>query len=97
MAVCAVSSASWGLLPPDTADWTAVHIGWEITGYLVPRPPLVRPRAEATASTHGLSAGFALTCSDCTAAVGATYARVVSVASRLAELVRQVTIFLLTS
>ena len=47
-----------GLLPPDSADWTAVHIGWEIVGYFVPRPPLVRPRAAATAVTHGSSFGF---------------------------------------
>lgn len=71
-AVRASDRAAAGLLEPESAACTAVHIGWEMVGYLVPRPPLVRPRAAATASTQGLSFGFALTCSAWTAAVGAT-------------------------
>lgn len=53
----------------------------------------MRPFAAFTASTQTVSSGFAVICCCWTASVGATYDRVVSVASRLSLPVRQVTIF----
>src|SRR2546425_11328763 len=59
-------SALCGEADPLSAAWIAFHIGSEIFGYLVPRLSLVRPLAVCTASTHGLRAGFCVTCWVCT-------------------------------
>src|SRR5207244_3073808 len=85
-ALCAVVNASCGDLPPDSAAWKPVHMGWEIFGYFVPRLSLVRPLAALTASTHTFSSALAATCLVCTASVAAMYDSVVSVARALSAL-----------
>src|ERR1041384_8686625 len=87
----AAASASLGLFEPLSAACIAVHIAWEILGYLVPRSSLVRPLATWTASTHTFRSGVAATCLACTAWVAAMYDSVVSVAYELSVLDRHAT------
>src|SRR6185437_1628236 len=68
---CAACSALAGVAAPLSAFCTAVHICWEMTGYLVPRLSPVRALATPTAVTHVLSDGSADNCACCPALVGA--------------------------
>src|SRR3954451_15095132 len=68
---CAACSALAGAAAPLSAFCTAVHICWEMTGYLVPRLSPVRALATPTAVTHELSEESAVNCACCPALVGA--------------------------
>jgi hypothetical protein len=49
---CAADRAADGVAAPLSAFCTAVHICWEMTGYLVPRLSPVRALATPTAETQ---------------------------------------------
>src|SRR5579859_5226500 len=70
-AACAAASAAAGAAAPLSAFCIAVHICWEMTGYLTPRLSPVRALATPTAAIHEDSEVSADTWACCPACVGA--------------------------